>query len=174
VPGTRSCVTPNEVYADWEAVYRNNVGRVYGLMFTKVGNRPDAEDLTAEVFVAALRPLPLPAPAARVRAYLLAVSRTVLAHYWRRTLGLPVTALPGDLADEAGAAELESDAPRQAERILSVLPERYQRILHLRFIEAYSVAEAAKILGISVANAKVLQHRALRRAAEAAAGLEPG
>jgi len=46
-----------ETYADWEAVYRDNVDRVYRTMFAKVGNRPDAEDLTAEVFLAALRPL---------------------------------------------------------------------------------------------------------------------
>ena len=42
-----------EAYADWEAVYRDNVDRVYRMMFAKVGNRPDAEDLTAEVFLAA-------------------------------------------------------------------------------------------------------------------------
>ena len=41
-------------YASWEEIYEDNVGRVYGLMYVKVGNRPDAEDLTAEVFTAAL------------------------------------------------------------------------------------------------------------------------
>ncbi|WP_256438521.1 hypothetical protein [Pseudonocardia sp. H11422] len=30
---------------------------MYRLMYAKVGNRPDAEDLTADVFAAALRPL---------------------------------------------------------------------------------------------------------------------
>jgi DNA-directed RNA polymerase specialized sigma24 family protein len=36
----------------------------------------------------------------------------------------------------------------------------------LRFLEGSSIAEAARALGISVSNAKVLQHRALRRALE--------
>ena len=40
-------------YPDWEAVYRDNVDRVYRMMVAKVGNRPDAEDLTAEVFLTA-------------------------------------------------------------------------------------------------------------------------
>ena len=66
-------------YADWEAVYRDNVDRVYRMMFVKVGNRPDAEDLTAEVFLAALRPLRMSASVGEVRAYLLATARTVLA-----------------------------------------------------------------------------------------------
>ena len=44
-------------YPDWDAVYRDNVTWVYRLMYSKVGNQPDAEDLTAEVFMTALKPL---------------------------------------------------------------------------------------------------------------------
>jgi RNA polymerase sigma factor (sigma-70 family) len=174
VPVGRGRAVTGEAYADWEVVYRDNIGRVYALMFVKVGNRADAEDLTAEVFVAALRPLQLPAPVAGVRAYLLATSRTVLARYWRRRLGQQVTELADDYPGELPAAEAESHAAGQAERILAALPDRYRRILQLRFIDACSVAEAAKALGISVANAKVLQHRALRRAADISAGMGPG
>ncbi|HEX6524597.1 MAG TPA: RNA polymerase sigma factor [Streptosporangiaceae bacterium] len=163
-----------EVYEDWEAVYRDNIGRVYALMFGKVGNRADAEDLTAEVFVTALRPLLLPSPVAGVRAYLQATSRTVLARYWRRKLGLQLTELVGDHPGEMTTADAGSQAVGKADRILAALPDRYRRILQLRFIEACSIAEAAKALGVSVANAKVLQHRALRRAADVAAGLEAG
>jgi RNA polymerase sigma-70 factor (ECF subfamily) len=162
----------NESYADWDAVYRDNIGLVHRLMFAKVGNRPDAEDLTTEVFLAALRPLRLPASVGEVRAYLLATARTVLARYWTRTLGQQVTALTEDPEQVFTPAQRESSAPQQAERILGALPDHYRRILQLRFLEACTVAEAAQALGISVANAKVLQHRAMRRAAEIAAGLE--
>ena len=161
-----------EVYTDWDAVYRDNIGVVHRLMFAKVGNRPDAEDLTTEVFLAVLRPLKLPASVGQVRAYLLATARTVLARYWSRTLGLPVTTLTEDPEEVFTAARLETAAPRKAEQILAALPERYRRILQLRFLDACTVAEAARAMGISVGNAKVLQHRALRRAAEIAAGLE--
>ncbi|WP_297650014.1 sigma factor-like helix-turn-helix DNA-binding protein [Pseudonocardia sp.] len=40
--------------------------------------------------------------------------------------------------------------------------------MKLRFLHSYSVKDAAAALGVSVANAKVLEHRALRRAAELA------
>jgi RNA polymerase sigma factor (sigma-70 family) len=171
---TRDRTVTGEVYKDWEAVYRDNIGRVYALMFGKVGNRADAEDLTAEVFVTALRPLLLPSPVAGVRAYLLATSRTVLARYWRRRLGQQVTELDADHPGEMTGPDTESHAAGKAERILAALPDRYRRVLQLRFIDACSVSEAAKALGVSVANAKVLQHRALRRAADIAAGLEAG
>jgi RNA polymerase sigma factor (sigma-70 family) len=160
---------PDEIYPDWEAVYSDNVSRVYRLLFGKVGNHSDAEDLTTEVFLATLRPLRLPAPAAQVRAYLLVTARTALARYWSRRLGQQVTTLTEDVQEVFfSGPQLESLAPQRAQRILSELPDRYRRILQLRFLDACPIAEAAQILGISVANAKVLQHRALRRAAEVA------
>jgi RNA polymerase sigma factor (sigma-70 family) len=162
-------VVADEVYPDWEAVYRDNIDRMYRLMFAKVGNRPDAEDLTAEVFVAVLRPLRVSASVGEVRAYLLATARTVLAEYWRRTLGKEVTTLDEEHIETVFAdPPAPSNAPRRTAAILSALPDQYRRILELRFLDSCSVREAAAELGISVANAKVLQHRALRRAAQMA------
>jgi RNA polymerase sigma-70 factor (ECF subfamily) len=57
--------------------------------------------------------------------------------------------------------------------ILGALPDNYRRILELRFLESCSVGEAAVAMGISTANAKVLQHRALRRAAQVAQEVSP-
>src|ERR1700689_1165794 len=123
-------------YADWEAAYLDNVDRLYRLMYSRVGNRPDAEDLTAEVFKAALGPLRLRSSKGEVRAYLLATARTVLASHWRRRLGLPVTFIDPE-ADIAALDDIsepdDGEAGRKAGRILAALPERYRRILELRF-----------------------------------------
>jgi RNA polymerase sigma-70 factor (ECF subfamily) len=155
-----------ESYPDWEAVYRDNIGWVYGLMFSKVGNRLDAEDLTADVFTAALRPLRVSSSRGEVRAYLLATARTVLAGHWRRTLGREITTLDDDRVPQVvEEVPVWSDTPRRA-AILAQLPEQYRRILELRFLKSCTVREAAAELGVSVGNAKVLQHRALRRAAQ--------
>jgi RNA polymerase sigma factor (sigma-70 family) len=162
-------VAPDAVYPDWESVYRDNVDRVYRTLFARVGNRPDAEDLTAEVFLAALRPLRVGATVGEVRAYLQATTRTVLAHHWRRTLGLEVTTLDDEHHDVAVAdPAAPSDAPRRASAILEALPATYRRVLELRFLDSCSVQEAATALGVTPGNAKVLQHRALRRAAQLA------
>src|SRR5689334_5077522 len=107
-PGLHLVTGPR--YASWDAVYRDNVERVYRLMFARVGNRPDAEDLTGEVFLAALPRLREAASVGEVRAYLLAVCRTVLAEHWRRTLGRQLTTIdPDSLAEDAPAAP-EGDA----------------------------------------------------------------
>jgi RNA polymerase sigma factor (sigma-70 family) len=162
-------VVSTDSYPNWEAVYRDNVGRVYRLMYHKVGNRPDAEDLTEEVFVSALRPLRMSVSVGEVRAYLLATARTVLANHWRRTLGREITTLDGDTVEAVFEEPLtNADAIRRVEQILAELPERYRRILELRFLGSCSVQETAQELGVTVGNAKVLQHRALRQAAAVA------
>jgi RNA polymerase sigma-70 factor (ECF subfamily) len=143
-------------------------------MYAKVGNHPDAEDLTAEVFLAALRPLRLGASRGEVRSYLVATARTVLAGYWRRRMGVQVTSIdPETAAGYLDDRSPPSDAPVRARRLLDALPERYRRILELRFLDALSIKEAARAMRISVANAKVLQHRALRMAARSSPA-EPG
>jgi RNA polymerase sigma factor (sigma-70 family) len=155
-----------DAYPDWDAIYRDNVGRVYRMLYAKVGNRADAEDLTTEVFLAALQPLRTSASVGEVRAYLLAAARTALAGYWRRRLGLPVTTLDDTTVDGAFTDEpAETDDRARVEAVLAQLPERYRDILRLRFLDGCSVREAAAELGLSVTNTKVLQHRALRRAA---------
>jgi RNA polymerase sigma-70 factor (ECF subfamily) len=166
-----------DAYSDWESVYRDNVDRLYRLMYARVGNRADAEDLTSEVFSTALHPLRLASSKGEVRAYLLVTAKTVLASHWRRRLGQPVTSIDpesdlGYLVEPSGPDQA-GDAPRRAERILVALPERYRRILELRFLEACSIKEAAHAMGVSVSNAKVLQHRALRMAAQVAGEMGP-
>ncbi len=167
-------VVDADTYTDWESVYRDNIDRLYRLMYGRVGNRPDAEDLTSEVFRTALGPLRLASSKGEVRSYLLVTAQTVLASHWRRTLGVSVTSIDREadldaLTERSGPEEV-GDAPQRVGKILASLPERYRRILELRFLEACSIKEAAHTMEISVSNAKVLQHRALRMAAKV--GLE--
>jgi RNA polymerase sigma-70 factor (ECF subfamily) len=163
---------PDDGYTDWKAVYQDNAGWVYRTLFARVGNRADAEDLTAEVFLAALRPLRLTASVGEVRAYLRATARTVLAAHWRETLGREITSID-DIEQPPESEEAISTAPLRVAKVLESLPDHYRRILELRFLQGNSIKESASELGISIANAKVLQHRALRLAAQVNDGGQP-
>ena len=160
-----------DAYPNWDAIYLDNVERLYRIMYARVGNRADAEDLTAEVFQAALRPLRTSASVGEVRAYLLTTARTVLASHWRRHYGAEITTIDVG-ADRAALDEPpdESDAPHRVRAVLAELPDNYARILQLRFLDSCTLREAAHAMNISVGNAKVLQHRALRRAAQVRGG----
>jgi RNA polymerase sigma factor (sigma-70 family) len=147
----------------WEAAYRENVVPVYRYVHARTGNRPDAEDVTASVFLRALPRLRAGASAGEVRAYLYATARTVLADHWARhysvELGLP-DEHPAPSEEAAGDGGVV-----RATAILAQLPSNYREVLELRFLRGYSVRETARTMNVSVTNAKVLQWRALRRAA---------
>ena len=156
---------------DWEAVYRDNIASIYRMMYSKVGNQPDAEDLTSQVFLGALPHLRPGASGGEVHHYLLATARTVLADHWRRHLGVQLTTLDEEVAAAGGDAppadaETAGVRVRRVRRVLGALPANYRTILELRFLRGCSLREAAARMGISVGNAKVVQYRALRRAAE--------
>ncbi len=153
-------------YADWNAVYQDNVTWVYRTIFARVGNRADAEDLTAEVFLAALKPLRVTASMPEVHAYLRATARTVLAAHWRQTLGREITTIDDVELAAPDSEQAISTAPERVGEVLRALPDNFRRILELRFLHGRSIKDSATEMGVSVANAKVLQHRALRLAAQ--------
>ena len=78
-----------------------------------------------------------------------------------------------DQPQESGGDPNGEDHRHGRKRSLAALPDRYRRILELRFLHACSIKEAAAEMGITVANAKVLQYRALRSAAAANERLAP-
>ena len=162
--------TPEEVdvgHHQWTAIYRDHSGFVYRVILGKVHHQADAEDLTAEVFCRALVPLRVSASEEEIRGYLLTTARTVLAGYWQRSASQPTTTLDDDVPHPIAAA-VSVISSQRAQAILAALPERYRQVLELRFLHSLTLRETAAELGISVGNAKVLQHRALARAARVA------
>jgi RNA polymerase sigma-70 factor, ECF subfamily len=153
-----------DIYADWESVYQDNVVGIYQLAFRRVGNAADAEDLAEEVLLHTLKTLRLPAPVPTVRAYLVKTARTVLADHWRRHYAARDAA--NELEQLPVTIIANPDAADRAQRLLSLLPDNFKSILELRFLRGFSVREAATELGVSESNARVLQFRALRRAAQ--------
>jgi RNA polymerase sigma factor (sigma-70 family) len=167
-----SAASSQDTYPGWEDVYADNVGWMYRMLYRSVGNRQDAEDLTTDVFLAALRPLDITATRPEVRAYLKLTAQTVLARHWRRHYKLEITQLPDDVP--LPAVDDDADRPPEVGRatdIIATLSGRYRTVLELRFLHGMSVKDVAETMGVSVGNAKVLQHRALTAAARSAQSL---
>lgn len=73
-----------------------------------------------------------------------------------------------------GADGIERSRPWAAlgRQVMAALPANYQRVLTLRVAQGRSIRDAAEVMGTTPGNVKVLQHRALKRAAAVAAALE--
>jgi len=156
----------------FEQVYDAHVLGIYRFIYARVGNHPDAEDLTAQVFVRAVELLDLDRDPGQIAAWLYRVAQNSTADYWRAFYRLPLVGTdhvaPGwEPADDSArqASEPDSGAAARVDGLMRRLPEHYRRVLQLRFLERLSVAETATAMGISNGNARVLQYRALRRAA---------
>jgi len=156
----------------FEQVYDEHVVGIYRFVYARVGNRPDAEDLTAQVFVRAIEQLDTTRQPGQIAAWLYRVAQNAIADYWRAFYRLPLIGVdhvaPGwEPADDSERREPTNDdrASRRVETLLGGLPDRYRRVLELRFLQRLSVAETALAMGITSGNAKVLQYRALRKAA---------
>jgi len=154
-------------YVDWESVYRDNVVGIYQLAMRRVGNAADAEDLAQEVLIRTLKTLRLPAPVHNVRAYLVKTAKTVLADHWRRHYDAQTAFQEYErIPVESLSATPNEASTDRAQRLLALLPERFSRSLELRFLRGYSIREAARELGVTEVNARVLQFRALHKAAD--------
>ena len=164
---------PTETRGRFEAIYAEHVTPIHRFIYARVGNRPDAEDLTGQVFMRAVEQLDVHRPPAQVTAWLYRVAHNAVADYWRAFYRLPRIGLeqvavawePMALEPPPHAEVEAQKAAAAVRRLLKTLPEQYARVLELRFLHRLSVAETAERLGISHGNAKVLQYRALRRAA---------
>jgi RNA polymerase sigma-70 factor (ECF subfamily) len=156
----------------FERVYDAHVVGIYRFIYARVGNHPDAEDLTAQVFVRAVEQLDTEREPGQIAAWLYRVAQNATADYWRAFYRLPVIGTdqvapgwePAAPAERRPSREPDHAAAR-VRQLLGRLPPTYRRVLELRFLERRSVAETARELGVSDGNARVLQYRALRRAA---------
>jgi len=157
--------------AQFATVYEAYVDRIYSFVFSHVGNHEDAEDITSQVFIKTYKSLDKFAGRGSLESWLFQIARNAIADFWREHYKLPAVPLADgwDLASSDDIPALDQTAREErVKHLLDRLPENYRDVLVQRFLLRASITETAKNLGVTEANARVLQFRALRRAAELA------
>ena len=148
--------------AAFETLYRNHVGKVYGLCLRMTANRATAEDCTQEAFIQAWRSLPAFESRSAFGTWLHRIAvNAVLAQGRRRSERLGTSgsaedeavALPDPSVGDAGTVlDLEAGLRR--------LPVGARQALVLVGLYGYSHEEAAELLGVAVGTCKSQVHRA--------------
>jgi RNA polymerase sigma-70 factor (ECF subfamily) len=154
--------------------YEKYAVAIYRFAYRRIGNKDDAQDVTAQVFLKASRGLDPSYDEAAQRSWLFRAARTAIVDVWRSYGSCPVVPLEWYSEDTPPNLQTSSDAPVRVERILARLNPVQRRVLELRFLEGRSLLETARELGLTEGNVKVVQHRALRRAAELEGGRGDG
>jgi len=158
---------------EFQRMYQEKVGSIYRYVYSKVGNREDAEDLTSEIFLKAVSALNQEFSPQSMHKWLFLIARSTVADYWRAHYRLPANSLDelleagweGPAEEEPAVAAISSGAAGRVRLLLQALPEQYREVLTCRFLLNLSIKTTALRMGLTVANVKVLQFRALKRAA---------
>jgi len=155
-----------------EAFYRDHVETVQRFVARRVSDPHLAADLTADVFLAAVdSAASYDRSRGPVVAWLYGVGRNaVAAEARRRARELhAVRRVEGRrLVDGAALVRIEErlDAERESRRLhraIAELPEDDRALLELVSLDGLSIADAARVLGVKPATARVRLHRSRAR-----------
>lgn len=147
------------------ALYDRHLARVYRYVYYWVSSRPDAEDLTQQVFLQAWRAISrYRHTTATFVAWLLVIAHNVVISFFRRAKDVAYLASEPALderwADPEAQAFARHDRHVLRKAILRLKPEQ-QQVIVMRFVEHFEYADIASALGKSEGNVRVIQHRAL-------------
>ena len=132
------------------ALYDRYIQRVYRYCYYRTNSPPDAEDLTAQIFLAVLEGLPRYRQDGHFAAWLFSIARKKVADFHRRALhaahvSLEEAALPPIHTDLAMEVETSQRRERLS-RLIQALPENERELIHLRYVAELSFAEMARAL----------------------------
>jgi RNA polymerase sigma-70 factor, ECF subfamily len=151
--------------ADWDALYSEQLPRVYNFFRYRIGDGPEAEDLTADTFERAWR--------ARHRyrrelagftTWLFTIAqRVAIDHHRRRRTHLPLEAAEGIAAGPTpeDLAVARSDGEKLA-RLLERLPARERELVALKYGAELTNRAIARVSGLSESNVGTILHRAVQ------------
>lgn len=147
-------------------LYERYHPRVYRYVFHRVGNAPDAEDITAVVFMKALEALPnFQSRRSGFAPWLFRITRnSVVDHYRRGRRQEPLD----DLEQHAPNADplhhaLGSESRAELHALVRDLSPDQRDVILLRYTADLSFAEIATILRKNEPAVRMLLHRGLRK-----------
>lgn len=153
---------------------QEHIQLIYRYVFRYVRNQQEAEDITSQIFLKAVHLLDIESSPQSQWAWVFRVTRSTMADYWRihyrrgATLSMDTLMEEGweGPATDEGETIPNSAAEDRVQEILQSLPARYREVLTNRFLLNLSIRETALRMNLTESNVKVIQFRALKRAAE--------
>jgi RNA polymerase sigma-70 factor (ECF subfamily) len=149
----------------WDEIVARHSDRVYRLAYRLTGNRPDAEDLTQEVFVRVFRSLHTYTPGT-FEGWLHRITTNLFLDQARRKQRIRFDALPEDadnrlpsaaVGPETASMDQQFDA--DVEAALAVLPADFRAAVVLCDVEGLSYEEIADVLGVKMGTVRSRIHR---------------
>ncbi|MFH1650873.1 MAG: ECF subfamily RNA polymerase sigma factor, BldN family [Chloroflexota bacterium] len=147
-------------------LYEENFDRIYRYIVLKIGDRTEAEDMTQQVFIRALKSISsYKWRGAPFAAWLYRIAHNQIVDYLRKKTRQPTVALNERLAatdpDPVTTMETKMDIEQLAQAVKE-LTGAQREVISLRFTSGLPIAQVAKMMGKSEGAVKALQHSAVR------------
>ena len=162
---TANTMKPEEM----ERLYGQYRDSIYRYLLTRTGRVEVAEDLTSSVFIRFFKYLNREnAPVVRQeRGFLYKVAKGELADFYRKEGKMKQVDIEEaqEIPDERDTADDQIDITINIDRInglIAQLPETYQEVVKLRYIEQLEFSEISDAIEKSEGAVRVILHRALR------------
>jgi RNA polymerase sigma factor (sigma-70 family) len=143
-------------------LYLAHVRLIYRYIFSKVGNVRQTEDLTAQVFLAALESLPGYHHEGHFSAWLFSIARHKLTDYYRtQHLELPIEATNG-ISNNKGdplSTVIQTQEAQRLSKFIRQLDEQDQELLRLRFVAELKYGEIARLVNSNMEATKKRLYR---------------
>jgi RNA polymerase sigma-70 factor (ECF subfamily) len=145
-------------------LYDRYVQRVYRYCHYRTSSTADAEDLTAQIFLAALESLPRYRQDGHFAGWLFSIARNKMMDYHRHVPHVPLDefSLPPIYTDMASVVE-KSQRREHLSRLIQSLAEDERELIHLRYVAELPFAEIAKALHKNEDAVKKMIYRLIAR-----------
>ncbi len=135
--------------------------RIFNFLRQFARNDHDAEDLTQETFVKVYRSLHRYRPALAFTPWLFVIARRTAASHFRSEKYFEELPVEREGGEGNPAATLEQlDEQDSLWKLVRTLKPKQAEAVWLRYVDGFSVAEIAAIMGTNGIHVKVLLHRA--------------
>lgn len=146
-------------------LYKEYVTPLYRYIYFRVGETEQAEDLTQEVFLRALKNIDhYHYKGKPFISWLFRIAHNLIIDYYRRAKKIcePLASQIADEGDDDLAAMVEQNMEMLAiKQAIEKLPPEQKEVISLRFGGELSIAETATAMGKTEGTVKKLQHEAL-------------
>ncbi len=147
------------------SLYEAHVDRVYHYLLRRMGQPADAEDVTAEVFIRAMKALKsFELRGAPFVAWLLRIAHNTAVNHMKKQSRRQEVPLLDNLPDVNDPAELALNqvASEDVSRAMRGLTALQRQVITLRYMAQLSIAETAAKMERTEGAIKFLQHSAIR------------
>lgn len=137
--------------------------RIYRFIYSLIGNRPTAEDLTQMTFLRIWNALPdFDSTKGTFTAYLFSSARHIVIDWQRKKKELPLAqALGAETPDDSVEQIVRHDRKRLVKTIIRGLSAENRQLVILRYFEELPFAQIAQIVGKTEVGVRVTLHRIL-------------